>query len=188
MGMESVKYIKLSNSADLAIVDAEDYECLAVHKWRVLRSNLNCYVIRDKKKKDDVSMPMTIRMHREILSRTTKIPENRVIDHINHNGFDNRKVNLRICTYSENNWNRSCLGNKYKGVYFDPRNKKNPWRSRITVNGKKISLGVYDVAEKAALAYNVGAKTHYGEYACLNYIAKPAEDGAILYQAELELT
>jgi len=67
-------------------------------------------------------------------------------DHINHNGLDNRKSNLRICTMQQNSWNmRKQKGNctsQYKGVTW--RKDASKWQVRITYNAKKISLGFFD--------------------------------------------
>jgi hypothetical protein len=64
------------------------------------------------------------------------------VDHINMDGLDNRRANLRICTHQENNLNKKISRNNtsgYKGVSWDKWHKK--WRSYISVNGKMIRLG-----------------------------------------------
>ena len=104
------------------------------------------------------------------------------VDHINHNTLDNRRVNLRICTRSENARNsqgqrkRSAVGSKYKGVIFHDAKKYNPrcsatkpWRALTRVGGKRIELGYHETEEDAARAYDAYAKANFGEFACLNF-------------------
>jgi len=108
-------------------------------------------------------------------------PQGLEVDHINHNTLDNCKCNLRICTRSENARNNqghsTRTGSKYKGVYFqdtmkyEERRKRplvKPWRAYTRLNGKRVWFGYYATEEEAALAYNIGAKRLFGEFACLN--------------------
>ena len=95
------------------------------------------------------------------------------VDHINHNGLNNRRCNLRICTRSQNRRNsRSNRGSKskYKGVVPVTGNIKRPWRTYTTVNNKRIWLGYYATEDEAGQAYNDYASKHFGEFACLNVI------------------
>ena len=89
-------------------------------------------------------------------------------DHINRNGLDNRKVNLRKCTSAENNCNveKRTSGSKYKGVYW--YNERKMFRANINVNKKYIFLGYYNTELDAAIAYNNAALKYHGEFACLN--------------------
>ena len=73
---------------------------------------------------------------------------NQYVDHKNRNRYDNRKSNLRCCTYAENNRNRGlCVTNKSGviGVHFDK--KRNKWAASITLNGKKIFIGRFENKE-----------------------------------------
>jgi hypothetical protein len=92
------------------------------------------------------------------------------IDHINGNGLDNRKENLRVATRKENQQNRHITwGNStYKGVYWEKQ--KNKWRARIFVSGKCVHLGFFLTEKEAAVAYNQGAIKYFGSFACLNII------------------
>lgn len=100
----------------------------------------------------------------------TNAPKNRIVDHKNHNTLDNRKENLRLCTRSQNMWNRKRTTgtSKYKGVYW--WTERNGWASAIYLNNKRIYLGVYNSEKKAAEIYNQKAKELFGEFACLNTI------------------
>ena len=108
-------------------------------------------------------------------------PEGLDVDHINHNTFDNRRCNLRVCTKSENCRNnvgqRTRKGSKYKGVMFQNPAKYQPgynnvkvWRAYTRVKGKRLWFGYFATEEDAARAYNENAKRLFGEFACLNAV------------------
>ena len=106
-------------------------------------------------------------LHRLIMDT----PKNREIDHINHNIFDNRKENLRICTAKENHRNTLMhRTNKtgYKGVSFASNMVSRPFEAKIRVNGVKKFLGYFMSARSAAFAYNIAARHYFGEFALLN--------------------
>lgn len=91
-----------------------------------------------------------------------------MVDHINGNGLDNRRCNLRVCSHGENMRNRTMNRNNrsgYKGVYFDPDKNGRPWRAQIRANGRKHSLGRFDTAEQAYEAYQKAAERLHGEFA-----------------------
>lgn len=92
------------------------------------------------------------------------------VDHINGDGLDNRRVNLRICSLAENNKNLSKytgekITSKYKGVSLLPNGK---WRCRV--QGEHV--GNFDTEELAALAYNERALKLFGDFAKLNEVKK----------------
>lgn len=134
-----------------AIVDA-DMAWLAEYKWDL--SLMGYAVIADKSRQ---------RLHHFVLPRKT----NKEVDHINNDRLDNRKINLRLVSRSQNQMNaqpRSASG--YKGVsQFDLKK----WRAYIKPSGKQISLGVFLTPEEAAKAYDRAAKKYFGEYAYLNF-------------------
>jgi len=93
------------------------------------------------------------------------------VDHINLIKLDNRKVNLRACSRSQNMANsgaRSTNTSGYKGVSWVE--KKNKWRASIRVNYTSIHIGYYKLKEEAAKAYNLAALKHFGDFAYLNTI------------------
>jgi hypothetical protein len=148
-----------------ARVDDEDFDELSRYVWHVKwRTKNHPYVFRYEKYKP-------IRLHRQIMG----FPELSV-DHINGDTLDNQKRNLRLATQQQQAMNtRRRNGKKYKGVTHCPLIhhrfvSKVPWRARIRVDGKLISLGFHATEEAAASAYNKAATLHFGEFACLNEV------------------
>lgn len=87
------------------------------------------------------------------------------IDHINGIKSDNRLENLRLATNQENQQNlglRSSNTSGFKGVCWHKHTGK--WQAQISTNGKRKSLGVFDTAEAAALAYQQFAQANHGKF------------------------
>jgi len=124
-----------------------------------VRSNCTFYAVRaDGNTKTS--------MHREIMNA----PKGLDVDHIDGNGLNNRKSNLRLCTHAENVHNSRPMRNgssKYKGVCWHKTYKK--WYSSIGKTGKRFYLGRFDNEIDAALAYDKKAKELFGEFAYLNF-------------------
>lgn len=118
-------------------------------------------------------------MHRLLLNPPTGME----VDHVNGNGLDNRRENLRICTVAQNRQNscgwlkRKC---KYKGVSkvkrATGRMGGRPWEARICWDGRQQVIGLFDLPELAALAYDDWARYFHGRFACLNF-PNPGERG-----------
>ena len=144
-----------------AIVDPEDYEYLNKFKWHV-NKNRNTFYAR---RKEDNGF---IYMHREILG--LKKHDGKQGDHINGNGLDNRRRNLRVCSNQQNSFNQKPTKgrSKYKGVYRHKDNKS--WVSQVKVNNKVIHIGSFKTENEAGIAYNAKAIECFGEYARLNVI------------------
>ncbi len=106
-------------------------------------------------------------MHQELV----KVPDGMVVDHINHDGMDNRRANLRPATYSQNLYHRKNRSgakySKYKGVSWKKHNRK--WEARIGFEKKEIHLGYFRSEIDAARAYDRAAKKYHGEFASLNF-------------------
>ena len=151
---------------DKAIIDDEDFERISQYNWHTEKYGNVCYAIRHKTISPKKSV--WVAMHREILNISDSQMQ---VDHINHNGLDNRKVNLRLCTKTENTRyqqksNRH-TSSKFKGVCMVRGTKK--WRVQIKVKGKTIWLGWFVSEIDAAKAYDEAAKKHFGEFACCNF-------------------
>ena len=149
-----------------AIVDSEDYERLNKYKWYASKGGSTFYAARcvwdpvNKRKR-------TIKMHREILNP----PHPLVVDHINHNGLDNLKANLRPVTKSQNTINKACIKqkgahSKYHGVTW--QKSINKWQAQIRINGIQTIIGYYNDETAAAKAYDTAAKKFHGDFAVLN--------------------
>lgn len=142
-----------------AIVDDEDYEKLSSFKWIILKSKGTQYARCSVK--ISFGNSKYIVMHRMLID----VPPGMEIDHINHNGLDNRRNNLRIVTREQNTRNARRLDGKYKGVI----RSGNRWVARIAVNGKTRKVAFLDTEEGAAMAYDKAALVIFGEYAHTNF-------------------
>lgn len=159
---------------EFCLVDDEDYASLSVNKWTLAQCGnriKKLYAKRCTKKTiDGVKKCTQHYMHRQILG---EIPKGMTVDHINGNGLDNRKINLRICTRSENLMNSKKANrktfSKYKGVtYFNRKGLNKRWCARLGCRENPRSLGYYLTEKEAAAAYNKAALEFYGEFANLN--------------------
>ncbi len=142
-----------------AIVDAEDYDRLSSYKWCAVKERRNWYAKTLRRNGSPLSM------HRLI----TREPKGLFVDHIDHNGLNNRKSNLRHCTNAENSRNMRPYGktSRYKGVCWHKGSKK--FVAQITFKGKKIWLGYFKDEIAAAKAYDKKARELFGEFAYLNF-------------------
>lgn len=150
--------LPLSNGM-VAIVDAADAEWLSCYRWRALQVTRTWYAVRNERKR-------LIYMHREIMHP----PAGLIVDHINRNGLDNRRCNLRLVTRSQNNMHaakREGCSSSYKGVDWQAGSRK--WRARIKAHGRHIYLGMYETEIEAALAYDAAAIIYHGRFAVLNF-------------------
>jgi len=164
-----MKKIKLTQGK-VTIVDDEDYEWLSQWEWYYAKNNpKDRYGYARRNSKYNGGKRKTILMHREVL----KAEKEEICDHINHNGLDNRKSNLRIVTSRQNAANRRKRidsSSKYRGVVWYKRDKK--WR--VAVGCKHI--GYFQDIKEAALAYNKKAREVYGDYAYQNKVCFPKEE------------
>ena len=108
----------------------------------------------------------TIRMHRAIMGVTDPRIQ---VDHIDLNGLNNQRHNLRIATHGQNQQNhrvRQDNTSGYKGVSWNRESSK--WAAYI-IDGHKIHLGYFTDPEEAARVYDRAAILHFGEFARLNF-------------------
>ena len=168
--MKIVKILSRKYGVFETLVDDEDFDWVSSQKLFVNTSNTTSYVVVRVGTK-------TYRLHRLIVEKYTNIPEKCLIDHINRNGLDNRKENLRLATYTGNSRNtgghkdRKC---QYKGVSRKSDGSK--WRVCIGVEDKVLHGGDFESEYDAAIAYDLLAKKHHKEFACLNIVDAPKED------------
>ena len=145
----------------VALVDDADYDMVtAVGKWYAKHEGNTFYAGRMSPRQD--GKQRTVKMH-------TLITGWGFVDHVNGDGLDNRRANLRAADYSKNSMNhavRSDSTSGFKGV-FPYRGIK--WRAQIGLDGSKISLGIFDAPQEAALAYDAAAIELFGAFARLNF-------------------
>ena len=161
---ESASLIPLSRGT-YAIVDTDNLRGLNLYRWLSSHKIGTKYARRFEKGR-------TIYMHREIMNA----PDGMEVDHINRNGLDNRRENLRLCTKAQNQQNSKKRRGKssiFKGVSWDKKRRK--WRVEITVNKKQIMLGRFPSEMEAAKAYDREAIYYFGVFAKPNF--KDAANG-----------
>lgn len=141
-----------------AIVDDEDYEFLMQWKWTAQKTSIGFYAVRWAK-------PKNIIMHRLI----NGTPDGLVTDHIDGDGLNNQRNNLRSVTQLQNTWNRRGKRggtSKFKGVWFDAGNQNlKKWRAAIRINGRLKYLGRFHTEEEAGAAYAFASHAYFGEFA-----------------------
>lgn len=150
----------------VALVDDVDAEKVAAFKWHVSKPTRIVYA--------SAYVPRTIKgvykkmyLHRFIMN----CPKGLVVDHINGNGLDNRRENLRVCTHKENCRNKTRrikTSYKYKGVVLDKRS--NTWYARIRHDKQRVLSKAVQTEVEAAHEYNKLAIQYHKEFACLNTI------------------
>lgn len=146
-----------------AIVDPEDYRRLSRFRWHAHIGTSTFYAVRHR----PGSCRKLIWMHRAILN----VPAHLLVDHINGNGLDNRKSNLRPATKSQNCRNkrlgRTNTSSKYRGVHWHSRAGK--WQASIRVNRKSIHLGYFHDELKAARAYDEASRKYHKNFGKPNF-------------------
>lgn len=131
-----------------ALVDDEDYEWLNQWKWYAHKNRNTFYATRRKGPRNRQQM---IRMHRILLGLKEK--DGKITDHIDGNGLNNQKHNLRIVTVRENAQNMKNVktSSQYPGVCF--KKSTNKWVAHIYIDGKNKHLGYFEDEYEAYLAY-----------------------------------
>jgi hypothetical protein len=140
-------------------IDTTDIPKLAKYRWGLDNKGYLHTGIKSK----------MVGLHRFLLDLVSG--DGKVVDHIDRNIYNNRKSNLRLCSQAQNVGNstlRRDNSSGYKGVCWHKRDKK--WQAYIRKDTKLIHLGLFDIAENAAMAYNEAALDYFGEFAVLNYI------------------
>jgi hypothetical protein len=162
---EGARLIPLTKGL-FAIVDDADFTALNEFKWNTqLTKRGGPYAYRFFRIKG------TRRRGHEIMHRVISgAKPGEVVDHINGNGLDNRRANLRCCTIAGNSQNRGAsLGREFKGVFRREGKVARPFRASINCENRKYHLGNYATEIEAARAYDCAAKQLHGPFARLNF-------------------
>lgn len=153
----------LTLEGDVVFVDDEDYKrILSLGDWHtVVARNGSKYAVRYQYRPSK-GRSYTIGMHRDVMNADLGT----VVDHRNRDGLDNRRKNLRVCSYSDNNRRKIVLSKSgFRGVF--KRGKRFCVQFKY-YNGKSYH-GAYKTKEAAALAYDEIAKKVLGDLAVLNF-------------------
>jgi hypothetical protein len=147
----------------VARIDSADWSLVADYKWFVMEKAGGRKYARAAVRG---SRGEQVSMHRLILGLPKGFP---CVDHVDGDGLNNTRVNLRVCTNSQNIANarpfrREC-SSRYKGV----RVYKGAWDARICVNGTRRLIGRFHDEVAAAMAYDQAAREAFGDFARLNF-------------------
>jgi hypothetical protein len=144
----------------VAIVDEDVFGELDQYNWCAMRTRNAWYALRR-----EWPSKKSVLMHRVIMNA----PTGQRVDHINENGLDNRKCNLRFATHSQNivHSSRVTGASRFKGV--SPGWRPGKWRAEIKKDYVTYHLGTFNSEEEGALAYDKAAKELFGEFAATNY-------------------
>lgn len=156
-----VAYVSLTKGYE-ALIDSADVPLVSKFNWCASVCRSTVYAVRGTRRGEKGYPARNICMHRVIANT----PEGFETDHINGNGLDNRRCNLRSTSRAQNSVNTGIKKNNtsgYKGVDWSKTRKK--WRARIRVNGERVGLGYYDSPEEAGAAYDEAARIYHGEFA-----------------------
>lgn len=146
------------------LCDEEDYESLSQFSWYAHNGSRGRRPAR-RASKDANGVRKVNLFHHAVVG---KPPKGKVVDHINGDPWDNRRSNLRICTYGQNVRNQRRKpkhGGLMKGV-FQSRSK---YAATISYQYKAVRISGFETPREAALAYDALALFLHGEFACLNY-------------------
>ncbi len=153
----------------VAIVDDEDVALVSTQPWCHLAGEHNRTIYATSRWDG-----RNVFMHKIIMGDPSD--PNLTVDHIDGNGLNNRRANLRWATRQQQAWNKAPCKNSqagFKGVEINGRN----YRARIMVAGQRYELGTFQSPEDAALAYNAAAVKYFGEFARLNVLGVMSAQG-----------
>ena len=146
-----------------ALVNDADYEELNAFIWHAIKGHTTLYVCRSGTVNGKYT---TIYLHAQILGI---IGRGIHVDHIDHDGLNNQRYNLRISDNWRNNRNRkSVTGSTSRFVGVCRTQDDKAWCAYIQINGMPTYLGRFQSEIEAAAIRDEAAKKHYGEFAHLN--------------------
>ncbi len=161
-------------SGDVAFVDDEDLSMASQYRWSPSRVNgVTKYAMTSVR--DANGKGRTVYMHRLIADAPKRVE----VDHINCDGLDNRRANLRLASRSENACNvlkTAGRSSMYRGVSWYKALSK--WEAYIMKGKKQKLIGRFESETEAALAYDANARELFGDFARLNFPG-PHEQSAL---------
>lgn len=142
-----------------AFIDAEDADLVAGYGWYQTANGYVGAMTTDRTGKRKLLL-----LHRLLMGE----PEGRHVDHLNGDKLDNRRENLRVATYQQNQANRRSLGRNntsgVRGVQYMPQlSASKPWRAQITVDRRNLHLGLFATRAEAIQTRRQAEHEHYGE-------------------------
>lgn len=155
---EGVAFVPLTQGME-AIIDIEDAALVSGANWYAVRDQQKFYAQR-KIRVDGTRK--TLKLHRLVSAVEASV----FVDHINGDGLDCRRANLRAATCAQNLWNVGRRANNtsgFKGVNWHPTSQM--WQAQIVFNKTRKHLGSFKKKEDAHKAYQDAAKRYHGEFA-----------------------
>jgi hypothetical protein len=154
----NIAYVPLTRGYE-AVIDAADVPLVERQNWYASVEKHTVYATRTQRFGTKWRF---FRMHRVLMGD----PPGMEIDHIDSDGLNNMRSNLRVATHAENQRNSRISpknSSGFKGVSWHKKNRR--WHAQISVDGKKLHLGYFDTPEEAHAAYVAASERLHGEFA-----------------------
>lgn len=155
-----------NTDGNIMLISKMDINVVANFKWYLSKAGYPAtYGTYDS----TIKFPRPVSLHQLLYP---SIKRGYVVDHINRNKLDNRRNNLRVCTQSQNSYNKSKpknSKNKYKGIRKINKKYNHSYTASITKNGKKYEIKNINSEYEAANIYDMMAEELFGEYAGKNF-------------------
>lgn len=153
-------FIYCSDNKTVFEIDGEDFSRIFPYKWYFHNDG---YIVGYRHGFHNNKL---VRLHRLLLDAKN----GEFVDHADNNKLNNKRSNLRICTKSQNQFNRGPYKTNttgHKGIQFSKRerDKKRPWKVKFNVNYREYYVGCFETKEQAISAYNEAIKPHHGDFA-----------------------
>lgn len=150
-----------------ALIDDEDAQLVLQYKWCMAGSKRNGHFYAWRSVKVKKGEQKNLSMHRFLMNP----PPGMCVDHINNDGLDNRRANLRIATHAQNiaNGRFSSGVVPFRGVCVRRRGSVTRYEVKLKLLGKRVYIGTFTTPEEAARAYDAKAREVFGEFARTNF-------------------